>query len=160
MKYIILLHSSPRPWGHPTGDFVAEHQALPEEQRAQMNADFEALLGELHERGELLGGQALGDPAESRLYSWHAGEPTFRDGPYSESKEHLAGFFVIDVESRERADEIAARFAGPGETRRWRRSAADALDAGRRLSRTRPGLCGRLRQRYRPRGSRCPLLRA
>ncbi|MDP3967253.1 MAG: YciI family protein, partial [Nocardioides sp.] len=38
------------------------------------------------------------------------------DGPYSESKEHLAGFFLIDVESHERAEEIAASFSGPGET--------------------------------------------
>ncbi len=35
---------------------------------------------------------------------------------YSESKEHLAGFFLIDVENAERAHEIAAQFAGPGET--------------------------------------------
>jgi hypothetical protein len=33
-----------------------------------------------------------------------------------ESKEHLAGFFLIDVESAERADEIARAFSGPGET--------------------------------------------
>ncbi|WP_238846474.1 YciI family protein [Nocardia terpenica] len=38
------------------------------------------------------------------------------DGPYSEAKEHLAGFFLIDVEDQVRAEEIAARFAGPGET--------------------------------------------
>ncbi len=28
MKYVILIHSNPQPWGHPTSDFVAEHQAL------------------------------------------------------------------------------------------------------------------------------------
>ncbi|WP_280347570.1 YciI family protein [Nocardia neocaledoniensis] len=38
------------------------------------------------------------------------------DGPYSEAEEHLAGFFLIDVENRARAEEIVARFAGPGET--------------------------------------------
>ncbi|HIT76077.1 MAG TPA: hypothetical protein IAA98_10860 [Candidatus Avipropionibacterium avicola] len=116
MKYVILIHSNPNPWGHPTGDYVAEHQALPQEQRDRMNADFEALLTQLQERGELLGGEALGDPATSKLYRWQAGEPTSSDGPYAESKEHLAGFFLIDVESAERAEQIAARFAGPGET--------------------------------------------
>ena len=40
MKYVILIHSNPQPWGHPTSDFVAEHQALPREQRDAGNADF------------------------------------------------------------------------------------------------------------------------
>lgn len=116
MKYVILIHSNPQPWGHPTGDFVAEHQALPKEQRERMGSEFEQLLKDMSERGELLGGEALGDPATSRLYRWETGQPLATDGPYSEAKEHLAGFFLIDVESRERAEEVAARFAGPGET--------------------------------------------
>jgi hypothetical protein len=116
VKYVILIHSNPQPWGHPTGDFVAEHQALPAEQRQRMTADFEALLTDLSERGELLGAEALGDPATSTLYRWNTGQALAVDGPYSESKEHLAGFFLIDVDSPERADEVAARFVGPGET--------------------------------------------
>lgn len=116
MKYVILIYSNPQPWGHPTGDYVAEVLALPKEEREKLDAAFEKLLGELQERGELLGGEALGDPASSTLYRWKAGGPTSTDGPYAETKEHLAGFFKIDVESQERAEEIAARFAGPGET--------------------------------------------
>jgi hypothetical protein len=116
VKYVILIHSNPQPWGHPTGDFVPEFQALPEERRATMMAEFEAMLKDLSERGELLGGEALGDPATSRLYRWDAGRPLATDGPYSEAKEHLAGFFLVDVESRERAEELAARFSGPGDT--------------------------------------------
>jgi hypothetical protein len=116
MKYVILIHSNPQPWGHPTNDFVAEHQALPEAERDRLNTDFETVMSDLSERGELLGGEALGDPAASRLYRWDAGQSLVTDGPYSESKEHLAGFFLIDVASRERAEEVAARFAGPGET--------------------------------------------
>ena len=116
MKYVILIHSNPQPWGHPTGNDVAQVQALPKEQREKLDTDFEKLLGELHERGELLGGEALGDPAASTLYRWKAGAPTSSDGPYAESKEHLAGFFMIDVAFPERAEEIAAGFAGPGET--------------------------------------------
>ena len=66
MKYVILIHSNPRPWGHPTADYVPEFQALPEEEREAMHGEFERLLGELSERGELLGGEALGDAAELR----------------------------------------------------------------------------------------------
>ena len=91
-----------------------------------MYADFEAMLGELTESGELLGGQALADPSGARLYRWKAGEALATDGPYSESKEHLAGFFEIDVESRERAEELAARFAGPGDTVELRPSSGTA----------------------------------
>lgn len=116
MKYVILIHSNPQPWGHPTGDFVAEHQALPKEQRDRLNADFDRVFKEQSERGELLGGEALDDPATSSLYRWDAGRALVTDGPYSESKEHLAGFFLLDVEDRERAEEVATAFAGPGET--------------------------------------------
>lgn len=117
MKYVILIHSDPRPWGHPTGDYLAEHQALPEERRRRLNDDFDALLGELQANGELLGGEALGDPSTSRLFRWDsAGEVLATDGPYSEFKEHLAGFFLVDVESAERVEQIGRTFSGPGET--------------------------------------------
>lgn len=116
MKYVVLIHSDPQPWGHPTSEYVAEHQALPQEQRDQLNADFEKLLEELQANGELLGGEALADPSTARLFRWDNGKATATDGPYSEFKEHLAGFFLIDVADRERAEQIGRVFAGPGET--------------------------------------------
>lgn len=116
MKYVLLIHSHPEPWGHPTSDYLAEHQGRPAEERDRSNADFEALLTSMQESGELIGGEALGDPASAGLYRWKNGAPFATDGPYSEAKEHLAGFFLIDVASRERAEEIAVQFSGPGET--------------------------------------------
>ncbi|MGH3098503.1 MAG: YciI family protein [Streptosporangiales bacterium] len=116
MKYVILIHSNPQPWGHPTGDLIPEQQALPQEQRERLNKEFDEVLKQMSEQGELVGGEALGDPASARLYRWDAGRPLATDGPYSEAKEHLAGFFLIDVESQERAEEIVATFSGPGET--------------------------------------------
>lgn len=116
MKYVILIHSNPQPWGHPTSDFVAEHQALSEAERAELNADFDAVLDDLSANGELLGGQALGDPADARLVRWHAGRRKITDGPYAETVEQFAGFFLIDVASQERAEEVALKFGGPGET--------------------------------------------
>jgi hypothetical protein len=116
MKYVIMIHSNPRPWGHPTPDFLDEYASLTSEQRERMNTEFEELLTELSERGELLGGEALGDPTIARLYRWDAGRSLVTDGPYSESKEHLAGFFLIDVADQARAEALAAKFSGPGET--------------------------------------------
>ena len=116
MKYVILIHSNPQPWGHPTSNFLPEHQALSETERDELNADFEAVMEDLSDRGEMLGGQALGDPAEARLFRWSGGRRKITDGPYAETAEHFAGFFLIDVASQERAEEVAEKFAGPGET--------------------------------------------
>ena len=116
MKYVLLIHSNPQPWGHPTADYLAAHQALPQEVRDRLNADFEMTLAQMQEDGELLGGEALGDPTTAQLYRWADGDPVVSTGPYSETKEHLAGFFLIDVATPERAAQIATKFAGPGET--------------------------------------------
>ena len=116
MKYVILIHSNPQPWGHPTSEFLAEHQALPEAERKVLEADFESVMQEMSERGELLGGQALGDPAQARLIHYEGGRRKVTDGPYAETVEHFAGFFLIDVANQARAEEVAEKFAGPGET--------------------------------------------
>ena len=116
MKYVILIHSNPQPWGHPTGAFLPEQQAQSPDERRRLNDGFERMLTELSAAGELISGQALGSPESARLYRWDAGQPVATDGPYSETKEHLAGFFLIDVASQERAEEIVGAFSGPGET--------------------------------------------
>jgi hypothetical protein len=116
MKYVIMIHSNPQPWGHPTSDYLAAHQSLPAEVRQRLNAEFEQVMAELQANGELVGGEALGDPASARLYRWQDGAALASDGPYSETKEHFAGFFLIDVDSQARAEEVAAKFSGPGET--------------------------------------------
>lgn len=115
MKYVILIHSHPQPWGHPTCDYLPEFQALPQTDKDRFMAEFEELLFELTRNGELVTGEALGHPESSRIYRWEAGAPLASDGPYSETKEHLAGFFLIDVESQARAEEIATKFASPGD---------------------------------------------
>ena len=116
MKYVILIHSNPQPWGHPTSDFVAEHQALSQEEQATLGADFDSVMQEMSDSGELIGGQALGDPADAKLFRWSGGRRKITAGPYAETVEQFAGFFLIDVASQERAEELALKFSGPGET--------------------------------------------
>ncbi|MFK4086931.1 YciI family protein [Kribbella sp. NPDC020789] len=116
MKYLILIHSNPQPWGHPTFDFTAEGRATPAAEREAMHQEFEERLTALSASGELISGQALGPAAEARLYRREGGRKVTTDGPYAEAKEHLAGFFLIDVASQERAEEIAELFASPGDT--------------------------------------------
>lgn len=86
-----------------------------------MNAHLDylrALNDELIASGELLDMRALADPSMGkRVKSDGASSPVVTDGPYPEAKEVLAGFQLVDVESEERAVEIAARVSavpGPG----------------------------------------------
>ena len=114
MKYVILIHSNPEPWGHPTSACTAEGRALPRERHEEMDREFDALLRELSATGELVSAEALGDPASSTIHTWTPGGHLATDGPYAEAKEQLAGFFIVDCPTRERAEEVAAQFAGPG----------------------------------------------
>ena len=115
MKYVILIHSNPDPWGHPTVRYTSEGRALSQEQLDQMDRQFEALLQELSASGEFVTAEALADPASSTIYTWGREGHVATDGPYAEAKEQLAGFFLLDCESRDRAEEIATQFASPGD---------------------------------------------
>jgi hypothetical protein len=114
VKYVILIHANPDPWGHPTSSYTAEGRALPAEQHAEMDRQFDALLAEISASGEFVTAEALADPASATRYEWSPQGRLATDGPYAEAKEQLAGFFLIDCATRERAEEIAAQFAGPG----------------------------------------------
>ncbi|MBO0892314.1 MAG: hypothetical protein J2P14_15470 [Acidothermales bacterium] len=116
MKYVILIYSNPDPWGHPTQKLTAEGRALPKERHDEMDRDFDALLKEISESGELVTAEALAEPAKATVYAWSPTGHVASDGPYAEAKEQLAGFFLIDCATRERAEQIAARFAQPGGT--------------------------------------------
>lgn len=116
MRYVILIHSNPQPWGHPTQLLTDEGRALPAEEHERMDREFDALMQEISASGELVTAEALADPATATLYRWNPPENLGTDGPYAETKEHLAGFFLIDCRTRERAEQIAAYFAQPGGT--------------------------------------------
>ncbi len=71
---------------------------------------------ELTERGELVDAQGLAGPDQARfVVSDGVGAPVITDGPFPESKELLAGYRLVDVETVERVIEIAAQAsAAPG----------------------------------------------
>jgi hypothetical protein len=76
-----------------------------------------ALNQELIENGELVEGVSLTGPELAKIVVSDGGPPVVTDGPFPEAKELLAGYQIIDVESEERAVEIAARVSaapGPG----------------------------------------------
>ena len=58
--------------------------------------------------GELLGGAVvLAHPSNARTVRLRNGLPAVTDGPFAEGKEHLAGYYLLECESIERATEIA-----------------------------------------------------
>ena len=89
----------------------------PEDIKAHI-AFQQAMNEELTESGELVDAQGLAGPDQAKyVVSDGVTAPVITDGPYSESKELLAGFRMIDVESLDRALEIAAKASaapGPG----------------------------------------------
>jgi hypothetical protein len=77
----------------------------------QAHIEFQRVLNqELLDRGELVDAQGLAGPDQAKfVVSDGVGAPVVTDGPFPESKELLAGYRLIDVDSVERAIEIAAQ---------------------------------------------------
>jgi hypothetical protein len=73
------------------------------------------LTRELTESGEFVATAPLGPPDEARVVRAGNGSGPVTDGVFPESKEFLLGYWIVDVESPERAYEIAAKLSGgPG----------------------------------------------
>jgi hypothetical protein len=109
-KYLIIVDHQPGVVDTPMD------QWRPEEVSAHMDY-YAALNKELTESGELVGHHALTGPELGKTVTAGSGAPVVTDGVFPESKEVLAGFQIVDVESEERAIEIAAlvsRVPGPG----------------------------------------------
>ncbi len=70
----------------------------------------------LSQAGELVSAEGLDGPEQARVVrADNQGSPAVTDGPFAESKEFLAGFWIVDVDDTERAYAIAARIsAAPG----------------------------------------------
>ncbi|MEU6431846.1 YciI family protein [Microbispora sp. NPDC046973] len=111
MKYLILKHYR----GGPARvvDYGSIDQWTPEEVDAhvQFMRDFAARL---EETGEFVGEQALSPEGTFVRYDGE-GRPPVTDGPFAETKDLIAGWMIIDVESWDRAVQLAAELsAAPG----------------------------------------------
>ena len=137
----------------------------PEEVEAHLNY-YRALSRELEASGELAQTEVLAGPDLAKIVTSDGSATVVTDGPFQEFKEWVAGFQIVDVESEERALEIAARLSAvPGPGRRAG-PAADpraAGDGGRAQGRRRDGELppdGGRRALNVPRRSRGPAARA
>jgi hypothetical protein len=62
---------------------------------------------ELTDSGELVHAYGLADATQAKTVAFKSGMPVVTDGPFAESKESLAGYWIVDVDSEARALEIA-----------------------------------------------------
>jgi len=106
MKYILMMNTMKA--GH----------GVPSWPKKDLQAHIAFMMGlnkELHERGELVSAAGLSFPDQAKLVRAGRDGLPITDGVFPEFKEFLAGFWIIDVDSPERACDIAARIsAAPG----------------------------------------------
>jgi hypothetical protein len=109
MKYMLLMNYA--------ADAASLSEWSPEDRQAS-GAHMGAIYEELAASGELVGAEGLTGPEAAKIVTHDGvGAPVVTDGPFPESKEFLAGYWLVDVDSEQRAIEIAARTSaapGPG----------------------------------------------
>jgi hypothetical protein len=99
VKYMLLIYNNP--------DAL---EAMSEEDRNSLMSEVDQVMAELTRSGELVGGEALAHPANTKTVRLRGGAVATTDGPFMEAKELLAGYVMVEVENEERAVEIATRW--------------------------------------------------
>jgi hypothetical protein len=110
MKYMLLVYTNAKTWGHPAFLHSEQSAGMTQEQRDELSAQFEALTKEIFGSGEVVYSTPLADPGMARTVRVRDGVVLATDGPFAEAKEQLAGFFILDCASQERAEENAGRW--------------------------------------------------
>jgi hypothetical protein len=105
MRYILLIYQNTKAWN-----------GLSEEDKDVFMHAAGDIVEELSASGEWVGGEGLADASQARSTHVHDGVVTVTDGPFLEAKEALAGYCIVDVDTLERAEEIAARWP---DAQRW-----------------------------------------
>jgi len=97
MKYMLIIYGNKELW-----------DSIDPAEQQRMFAAFDQFNKKHYETGELLGAYGVADAAATKLVRLADGQPAVTDGPYLETKEYLASWYLIDVDSEQRALEIAA----------------------------------------------------
>ena len=97
MKYLLLIYGNQEKWA-----------SIPAEAWPEAIARQDAFNRKYQATGELIGAYGLADTMTARLVRRENGVPAVTDGPYQETKEYIASFYLLDCESEERAVQIAA----------------------------------------------------
>ncbi|MEV3971723.1 YciI family protein [Streptomyces sp. NPDC050698] len=110
MKYLVMVQGTQADYDAMRGKASATSPAWSQEEIRTMFAYMGAINDDLAETGEFVDGQGLAEPAQTRHVTLgDDGKAVITDGPYGETKELLAGYWVLECESLERVTEIAER---------------------------------------------------
>jgi hypothetical protein len=77
-----------------------------------MSDEYAAFAEEAAKQGVLQGGERLRSSADATTVRMRDGEVLTTDGPFAETKEQLAGYFLVDCKDLDHAIEVAARIPG------------------------------------------------
>ena len=102
MKFMLMMQGTRSGW---------ESMATWSQNEIKAHIEFMIELAkDLSSSGELVLAEGLDVPKNAKMISARrADTPTISDGPFAETKEFLAGFWIVDCESQQRAIEIAAK---------------------------------------------------
>ena len=112
MRYLLMMHAPRGSGGYEIFDWAPEDFQAHMDFLNRYNADLVAA-------GEWVDALALSPPGQARLVRAGGDGTPVTDGPFPEAKEFLAGFWVVEVDSPERALALAAKASaapGPGGT--------------------------------------------
>lgn len=101
MKYLLLVHHNEEAFNK-----------IPEDKRKEMLAESIRLCHQLHDKRQYIHASPLQPEATGTVVRVRDGKPTVTDGPFIETKEQLAGYFLINAKDREEAIRIAERVPG------------------------------------------------
>ncbi|HEX2046823.1 MAG TPA: YciI family protein [Acidimicrobiales bacterium] len=79
------------------------------EETAAMMAEYDAFNQEMDRRGVLRGGERLRPTTDATTVRVVAGDVVVSDGPFAETKEQIAGFYLVECEDLDRAIEVASK---------------------------------------------------
>src|SRR5580704_5048961 len=97
VKGMLMIYGNQEKWA-----------SIPAEEWPDAIAKQDAFNRKYQATGELIGAYGLADAAAARLVRRENGLPAVTDGPYLETKEYMASFYLLECESEERALQIAA----------------------------------------------------
>ena len=106
MKYLVLIYSNPAS--------RALWEGFSDAKRSEGLGVYAALNEDLAASGELVVAEALADAALTKRVTVSGGQVLTTDGPFAEAKELLAGFYLLECDSLERAVAIAGRIPEAG----------------------------------------------
>jgi hypothetical protein len=108
---MILIYGSQQDYDAMAGNPAAGQSGWSAADFAALGSFMEQFNRELAESGELVETRGLSAPVHARRIRFRGGAPVVTDGPYPESEEVLAGYWIVECDSFDRATQIAARLA-------------------------------------------------